>query len=120
MPSHCPPGTGAWASQSADPFSIGRAQYQRCEALCQAARAASCAGHDYDLCVEVCNGLQNNSVNGRCTEAVGATIDCFEAFADPCDTPQRSSADTCESPRDDMRCCFQRYCADPANAGRCP
>jgi hypothetical protein len=118
--SRCPPGTGAWASQSEDPFTIGRAQYYRCEALCQAARDASCAGHDYDVCVEYCNALQNNSVNGRCTEAVGANIECFETLNEPCYTPQRSVASSCESQREDLRCCFERYCADPVNAGRCP
>jgi hypothetical protein len=115
----CPAGTGAWASQSAN-LLTGRAQYERCEALCQAARSASCAGHDYDQCVNYCNALQNNSVNGRCTEAIGATIACFETVEGPCNTPQRSVAGSCEAEGDDMRCCFERYCADPANAGACP
>jgi hypothetical protein len=118
--SQCPPGAGAWASQSPDYFASARAQYARCDTLCQSARDASCAGHDYDACVDYCNALQNNAINGRCTEAVGALIDCFEALADPCSTPKRSSADKCASQRDDLRCCLARYCADPVNVGRCP
>jgi len=29
-------------------------------------------------------------------------------------------AGSCEAERDDMRCGFERYYADPANAGACP
>ena len=115
----CPPGTGAWATQDPAPLRTGMDQYAHCAALCQAARDASCAGHDDALCVDYCVALENFSVNGRCTEAVGALIACFEAVDQACNTPQRSVAGTCQSQRDDMRCCFDRYCTDPTNAGRC-
>jgi hypothetical protein len=118
--STCPAGVGAWMSTSAEPFSLGRAQYNRCVALCQSAQSSGCAGHDDERCEAYCNGLQNNSVNGRCTEAIEAEIACFEGLNEPCNTPQRSVAGTCQNERDEVRCCFERYCADPANAGTCP
>jgi len=115
----CPAGTGAWRSTSPDPFKAGRAQYGRCVALCDAAESAACAGHDPTACEAYCNGLQNNSVNGRCTDAVETVIACFEMAKVPCSTPQRSPADTCEAARSEMRCCFKRFCADPENQGTC-
>ncbi len=117
--SRCPSGVGAWMSTSADPLSEGMAQYHRCEALCRSARDASCVGHDYDACVQFCTGLENESVNGHCTELVGALYSCFETLNEACNTPKRTVAGTCTEEYAALDCCFERYCADPANAGLC-
>jgi len=115
----CPDGVGAWRSTSPDPFKTGRAQYARCVALCSAAESAAYSGHDATACESYCNDLQNNAVNGRCTDAIEPVIACFEMANVPCSTPQRSVAGACEAVRLEMRCCFKRFCADPENQGKC-
>lgn len=115
----CPTGTGAWKATSSDPFKVGRAQYARCLALCDAATSAGCAAHDEAACAKYCNDLQNNAINGRCTDAIEAVVTCFEGANVPCSTPQRSAAGTCETAQLGMRCCFKRFCADPVNQGTC-
>jgi hypothetical protein len=117
--SSCPAGVGAWMSTNPDPLAAGMAQYDRCVALCEVTQAASCPSFVFDRCRTVCNYHQNHAVNGWCTEPIEALISCFEALNDPCQNLQYRVVGSCEAESKDVDCCWERYCADPVNAGRC-
>ena len=65
-------GTGGLAS-AAENLALAHAQYDRCSARCNQARAANCAVVDYDGCVDYCLSWENRTANGKCTPKSAAT-----------------------------------------------
>ena len=98
-------GTGGLAS-AAENLALAHAQYDRCSARCNQARAANCAVVDYDGCVDYCLSWENRTANGKCTAEIGSYIDCWGTIADACAFPSGPVPRPCAAALTKARCCL--------------
>lgn len=98
-------GTGGQASP-AENLALAHAQYDRCSARCDQARAASCADLDYDACVDYCIGWENRTANGKCRGEISTYFDCWGTIADVCEFPSGPVPRPCAAALTAARCCL--------------